>query len=159
MSTSVTPGDQVGVVTHFARATTTLFQPWTTPARQHGFLYGVIGGLLRREVRSRLSLVWAGHAGYFLPLEVSDVTLYLAFRLWKSRCLKNRSSPSETANWDTQSFNIFLIGCGGTGSFVTQHLARLMASGDLAAERMAGLALVDFDSWKREMSRASSLPG
>ena len=33
--------------------------------------------------------------------------------------------PSETADLGYSEFNIFLIGCGGTGSFVTQHLARL----------------------------------
>jgi PRTRC genetic system ThiF family protein len=53
--------------------------------------------------------------------------------------------PSETADLGYSQFNLFLIGCGGTGSFVVQHLARLMASGDLAAERIAGLTLVDFD--------------
>ena len=53
--------------------------------------------------------------------------------------------PSETADLGYSQFNLFVIGCGGTGSFVVQHLARLMASGDLVAERIAGLTLVDFD--------------
>jgi PRTRC genetic system ThiF family protein len=53
--------------------------------------------------------------------------------------------PSETADLGYSQFNLFLIGCGGTGSFVVQHLARLMASADLAAERIAGLTLIDYD--------------
>jgi PRTRC genetic system ThiF family protein len=54
--------------------------------------------------------------------------------------------PGETADLGFSRFNLYLIGCGGTGSFTAQHLARLMTSGSLAASRIAGLTLVDFDS-------------
>jgi PRTRC genetic system ThiF family protein len=54
--------------------------------------------------------------------------------------------PSETADLGFSQFNLFLIGCGGTGSFVAQHLARLIASGGVASERIHSLTLVDFDT-------------
>ncbi len=53
--------------------------------------------------------------------------------------------PSDSADLGYSQFNLFLIGCGGTGSFTAQHLARLLVSGGLAAERIAGLTLIDFD--------------
>jgi PRTRC genetic system ThiF family protein len=53
--------------------------------------------------------------------------------------------PSETADLGFSRFNLYLIGCGGTGSFAAQHLARLMASGSLPASRIGDLTLVDFD--------------
>jgi tRNA A37 threonylcarbamoyladenosine dehydratase len=53
--------------------------------------------------------------------------------------------PSDTADLAYSRFNLYLIGCGGTGSFAAQHLARLMASRGLASERVGSLTLVDFD--------------
>jgi PRTRC genetic system ThiF family protein len=53
--------------------------------------------------------------------------------------------PGETADLGFSRFNLYLIGTGGTGSFAAQHLARLWASGSLAAERIQSLTLVDFD--------------
>lgn len=53
--------------------------------------------------------------------------------------------PSETADLGFSRFNLYLIGAGGTGSHTAQHLARMMASGGLAAERVESLTIVDYD--------------
>jgi PRTRC genetic system ThiF family protein len=68
--------------------------------------------------------------------------------------------PSECADLAFSRWNIFLVGCGGTGSFAAQHLARLMAAGGLAAERIASLTLVDHDRVEgRNVGRQWFAPG
>jgi hypothetical protein len=72
-SAPVTPGDQVAMILHSHGSLPAFFSAVDDASEQDGFLYGVIGGLAGED-RSRLSLKFrAGHAGYFLPLEVADV--------------------------------------------------------------------------------------
>ncbi len=73
MSAPVTSGDQVGLILHSHGSLPAFFSAIDDASEQDGFLYGVVGGLAGEDP-SRLSLKFrAGHAGYFLPLEVMDV--------------------------------------------------------------------------------------
>jgi PRTRC genetic system ThiF family protein len=53
--------------------------------------------------------------------------------------------PKETAQIGASKFHLVLVGCGGTGSFLAGHLARLL-TGSVIGETIEDVLLIDGDS-------------
>lgn len=54
-------------------------------------------------------------------------------------------SPSQTARLANSKWQIFQIGSGGTGSHLVSHIARLLTSSPVIAERIGSYTIVDGD--------------
>lgn len=54
-------------------------------------------------------------------------------------------SPAETAHLANSKWQIFQIGAGGTGSHLVQHIARLMGSNEIIADRIGRYTVIDGD--------------
>ena len=55
-----------------------------------------------------------------------------------------RILPKETAQIGSSRFHLVLVGCGGTGSFLAGHIARLLA-GSVIGETVGDVLLIDGD--------------
>jgi len=53
--------------------------------------------------------------------------------------------PKDTADLAFSKWKVFVIGCGGTGSYIVPELARLWSENDLIRERIGSLTVVDPD--------------
>ena len=55
--------------------------------------------------------------------------------------------PSRTTNFGLVPMNIYLVGCGGTGSHLASNLAAVMSNSDsITGSRIASLTLIDGDT-------------
>ncbi len=69
-------------------------------------------------------------------------------------------APSRTADLAGSCWNLYLVGCGGTGSWLAHHLARLYATKRVATERIHSVTLIDNDIVeKRNLGRQLFSPG
>ena len=54
--------------------------------------------------------------------------------------------PKDTADLGYSRWNLFVVGCGGTGSYIIPELARLWAKNELMRQRIGAVTIIDEDA-------------